>query len=50
LAEAMAVGCPVVAACCGGIPEVVEDGVTGFLVPPGDVQGFVAAGARCEVL
>jgi len=43
LAEAMAVECPVVAACCGGIPEVVDDGVTGFLVPPGDVQGFVAA-------
>jgi len=43
LAEAMAVGCPVVAACCGGISEVVEDGVTGFLIPPGDVTGFVSA-------
>jgi glycosyltransferase involved in cell wall biosynthesis len=43
LAEAMAVGRPVVAACCGGIPEVVENGVTGALVQPGDVNGFVAA-------
>jgi len=43
LAEAMAVGCPVVAACCGGIPEVVEHGVTGFLIPPGDMESFVSA-------
>ena len=46
LAEAMAVGRPVVAARCGGIPEIVADGVTGFLVPPGDVQGFASAVVR----
>ena len=46
LAEAMAVGRPVVASRCGGIPEVIEDQVTGLLVTPGDVAGFRSAVAR----
>jgi glycosyltransferase involved in cell wall biosynthesis len=41
--EAMAHGRPVVATRVGGIPELVEDGVTGFLVEPGDVAGLRAA-------
>jgi len=34
--EAMATGTPVIGSQVGGIAEIVEDGVTGFLVPPGD--------------
>ncbi len=34
--ESMACGTPVIATRCGGLAEVVEDGVTGFLVPPND--------------
>jgi glycosyltransferase involved in cell wall biosynthesis len=40
IAEAMASGIPVIASTIGGIGEVVEDGVTGFLVPAGDSQAL----------
>ncbi len=38
IAEAMAYGKPIVATNVGGIPELVDNGVTGFLVGPGDHQ------------
>jgi len=36
--EAMALGKPVIAACLGGATEIVKNGVTGFLVVPGDLE------------
>jgi glycosyltransferase involved in cell wall biosynthesis len=40
--ESMRCGIPVVATRVGGNPEVVVDGVTGYLVPPGDVAAFAS--------
>jgi glycosyltransferase involved in cell wall biosynthesis len=44
--EAMALSRPVVASNVGGIPEMVEDGVTGLLVPPRDPESLAAAIVR----
>lgn len=46
LLEAMAAGVPVVAASTGGIPEIVRDGSTGLLVPPGDPEALATAVLR----
>jgi glycosyltransferase involved in cell wall biosynthesis len=40
LIEAQACGTPVIATAVGGIPEIVEDGVTGYLVPRGDSEAM----------
>lgn len=44
--EAMAGGSPVIGARVGGIPEIVVDGESGLLVPPGDVAALRAAMQR----
>jgi glycosyltransferase involved in cell wall biosynthesis len=49
LVEAMGCGKPIVSTRVGGIPEVVVDGETGFLVEPGDAAGLASRiGLLCE--
>lgn len=43
LSEAGAVGLPAVSSNIAAIPEIIRDGETGFLVPPGDVKALIAA-------
>jgi N-acetyl-alpha-D-glucosaminyl L-malate synthase BshA len=42
--EAMACEVPVIASRIGGLPELVEEGVTGFLLDPNDVEGMARSG------
>lgn len=47
MAEAMAAGLPIIATRVGALPEFIEDGVTGTLVPSGDVPALAKAIADC---
>ena len=46
LVEAFAAGTPVIGSRLGGLAELIEDGATGLLVPPGDPRALAAAIAR----
>ena len=46
--EALACGTPVVAMRQGSVPEVVDDGATGFVVDPDDLDAFVAAVGKVD--
>jgi glycosyltransferase involved in cell wall biosynthesis len=43
LLEAMAAGCPAIAARSGGIPDIITDGQNGYLFDPQDPQGAIVA-------
>jgi N-acetyl-alpha-D-glucosaminyl L-malate synthase BshA len=40
--EAMACKVPAIATCVGGVPELIDDGMTGLLYPVGDVEGMAS--------
>jgi L-malate glycosyltransferase len=44
--EAMACEVPVIASRVGGLPEVIDDGISGFLHEPEDLDGMVASAVR----
>jgi glycosyltransferase involved in cell wall biosynthesis len=44
--DAMAIGVPPIAFAVGGLPEVIEDGKSGILVTPGDLNAFMRAAAE----
>lgn len=46
--ESMCMGVPPVVSRVGGLPEVVEDGRSGMVVPPSDPDSLAAALSRCE--
>ena len=50
MVEAMSLGLPVIASGIGSLPEIVQDGITGMLTPPGDAGQLVRTLARFEQL
>jgi len=49
-AEAQVAGCPVVGYARGALPEIVEQDISGILVPSGDERGLIAAVGRAAAL
>ena len=48
--EAYSAGIPVIGAHIGGIPEIIDEGRTGYLFPSGDIQGLKEAITKAESL
>lgn len=48
--EAMAAGKPIIASRYGGLPELVEEGRTGYIFTPGDAEGLAAALGKMDAL
>jgi len=48
--ESIACGTPVVAYGHGSVPEVIDDGLTGFIIEPGNEEAFVAAAKKADTL
>jgi glycosyltransferase involved in cell wall biosynthesis len=48
--ESLAMGLPLVGTTLGGLPEMIEEGVTGFTAPPRDPGGLLAALKKASVL
>jgi glycosyltransferase involved in cell wall biosynthesis len=46
ICSGMAAGLPIVATAVGGLPEVIRDGYSGLLVPPGDANAFIESTLR----
>lgn len=46
LIEAMSYRCPLISSNVGGVPDLINDGINGFLIPPGDIEMLTSSLTR----